>query len=283
MKYVIITPVKNEEKFIKFTLDSVVNQTVLPSKWIIVDDGSSDDTTRIVEEYSNKYSWIELLKLNTNNEERMGGSKVVRAFNSGFELVKDEDWDFIVKLDGDLILPNNYFGKIIEVFKSDIKIGLTGGVILNKVGEKFVKEGHIDYHVRGAFKAYRKECFFSIGGLKEIWNWDGIDEMEAMYKGWKTKCIDLKVKHLRPTTSAYNLKEHAYKSGYEAYRIRMSPILMSLRCIYKLFNKPVLGYSIYFFNGYISAYLAKADFLINKELGRFINNFHYKRLLKLLK
>lgn len=283
MKYIIITPVKNEEKYIKFTLDSVIAQTILPAKWIIVDDGSSDSTVSIVENYTNKYSWIILLKLNTTNEERMGGSKVVRAFNKGYELILDHDFQMIVKLDGDLILPNDYFRKIIEVFNSDNKIGLAGGLIINKIGEKYIQEGKTDYHIRGAFKAYRIECFEDIGGFKPIWNWDGIDEMEAMYKGWKSKSIDLKVIHLRPTTSAYDLRQHAFKSGYEAYKIRMSFILMLLRTIYNSFKKPFFIGSYHFIRGYISARVLKADFVIDRGLGKFINRFHFQRLLKLLR
>lgn len=107
--------------------------------------------------------------------------------------------------------------------------------------------------------------------------------MEAMYKGWKTKCVDLKVLHLRPTSAAYDFKEHAFKSGFEAYKNRMSFFLMFLRSIYKIFTKPYFLYSYYFIKGYITAYIEKPEFLIDEKLGRFINKFHYKRNLNLLK
>lgn len=281
MKFVIITPVKNEEKYIKFALESVVNQTILPERWIIVDDGSTDNTSGVVEKWTKTYDWIILHKLETQAEQRRGGSKVVNAFNTGFQLVKDEQWDFIVKLDGDLILPPNYFEEISNIFVKFPKVGLTGGIILNKIGDSFIQEGKMDYHIRGAFKSYRRECFFAIGGFKPIWNWDGIDEMEAMYKGWETRCIDIKVKHLRPTTAAYNKKEHAFKSGYEAYRLRMSLVLLVLRSIYKLKTKPYIIYSYNYLKGYINAFLNKSNFLIDRDLAKFINRFHYKRIVKL--
>lgn len=110
------------------------------------------------------------MQLSNYNEQRSGGSKVVRAFNAGYELIKNEDWDVIVKLDADLILPDNYFEKILEIFQNEQKVGLAGGVIYNKIGDKIIQEGKIDYHIRGAFKSYRKECFLDIGGFKPIWN-----------------------------------------------------------------------------------------------------------------
>lgn len=283
MNYIIITPAKNEAEYIKYTLNSVVSQTLKPIKWVIVNDSSTDETAAIVKEYEAKFKWIQLVQISNFTEERSGGQKVVKAFYVGYELVKNMAYDFIVKLDADLSLPLDYFEEVGKMFLSDPKVGLCGGYTVIDVNGKLVMETPIDYHIRGAFKSIRKKCFEDIGGFKPIWNWDGIDEMEAMYKGWKTKSLDLKVKHLRPTTSAYNLKQHAFKSGYEAYRIRMSPILMIFRSFFNIFTKPYLLYSFYFFNGYVSAHLSKANFLINKDLGRFINNFHYKRILKFLK
>ncbi len=121
-KYIIITPVKNEEKYIRYTLDSVTTQTILPEEWIVVDDGSSDNTSLIVEEYISKFNWISLIRLNTKEEQRMGGNKVVRAFNAGYKFIKNKDWDFVVKLDGDLSLPDDYFEKIFSAFAGRRKI-----------------------------------------------------------------------------------------------------------------------------------------------------------------
>jgi len=280
--YIIITPAKNECDYIDKTIESVINQTILPKKWIIVDDSSTDNTAQIIESYTVKYPWIFLLKLAYNNEPRSGGSKVVNAFNQGYNLIKYDKYDFIVKLDSDLVLPSNYFEVIINAFINDSKIGLVGGIIMNKVGDKLIQEGSLNYHIRGAFKTYRKKCFEDIGGFKPIWNWDGLDEMEAMYKGWMTKTINLKVVHLRPTTSAYNLKFHALKSGYEAYRMRMSGFLLLGRVFVKIKEKPYFIYAVYYLHGYLTASFERADYLIDKKLANFINKFHAKRLLNKL-
>lgn len=283
MNYIIVTPAKNEADFIRYTLDSVVKQTLSPIKWIIVDDGSTDETAVIVKEYLAKHKWIEFFQTPNSEEKRSGGSKVVKAFYAGYERVKDINYDFIVKLDADLSLPNNYFAEVAKTFLSDEKIGLCGGYTVIDIGGKLVMETPIGYHIRGAFKSVRKKCFEDIGGFRPIWNWDGIDEMTAMYKGWKTKCFEMEVKHLRPTSSSYNLKSHAYKSGYEAYKMRMAFPLMILRALYNIFNKPFILNSVIFVFGYFSALIKREGFLIDKDLANFINNFHYKRILKLLK
>lgn len=282
MKYIIVSPVKNEAEHIEFTLESIVNQEVKPYRWVIVDDGSTDDTLSILENYSLNYDWIQIVKNNTHKEERIGGSKVVRAFYKGYDSIKEYDYDFIVKLDGDLKLPTNYFTKVIETFKSNRDIGICGGYILNKYGEELIQEGRLDYHVRGAFKAIRKKCFEDIGGFKPIWNWDGYDQMEAMRLGWKTKTFDLAVVHYRPTSSAYNVKIQYYNHGKEAYKTRTSLFLTFLRSLRHSRDKKSVVPGVYFMKGYIQAFFNKEEAVISKELASFANKFHTKRILNLI-
>jgi glycosyltransferase involved in cell wall biosynthesis len=279
MNYVVVTPAKNEEKFIRKTLDSMVSQSKLPLKWIIVDDGSTDNTLSILKEYENKYSWIGIVENHNKAESRVGGAKVVRAFNAGYEHVKDFKYDVIVKLDGDLSLPENYFEKIINEFKKDEKIGLAGGLILNMINGVPVQEGEIDYHVRGAFKAIRSDCFREIGGFKELWNWDGLDEMEAMRLGWKTKVVDLPVIHYRPTSGAYNPFKQQWRDGLDAFRLRSSLLLTLVRTAARLRKKPYILGSITYLIAYIYGVLTFQKSTISKELAVFMNRFHRKRLL----
>ena len=264
MKYTVISPVKNEGKYIKNTLDSVIEQTIIPNEWIIVDDGSTDNTLEILNEYSNKFNWIKIIENKTHSEERSGGSKVVRAFYKGYNSIINHEYDFIVKLDGDLKLPNNYFETVIESFKNDPKLGICGGYILNKVGEELIKEIDIDYHVRGAFKSVRKVCFKDIGGFLEIWNWDGLDLMEAMRKGWKTLVFDLPVIHYRPTSTAYNPYKFHFKDGKYSYKLRTSLGLFILRSIGRIKKKPYFICSAMYFFGYCYAFIKMESFIINK-------------------
>ncbi len=280
MNYVVVTPAKNEETNIYHTLVSVSKQTVLPLEWIIVDDGSTDRTFQISDDFAKDHSWIKVVKYNTESEKRSGGAKVVRAFNYGYNKLVTTDYDIIVKLDGDLELPFNYFELILGQFESDPQLGMCGGLILNKIGKKLVPEGELNYHVRGAFKAVRRKCFQDIGGFREIWNWDGIDEMDAMHKGWKTKAIPVSVVHLRPTTDAYHPIKHSLKSGYEAFRARNSFLLTLMRSIKRIPEKPFVIRSMAYMAGYITAFFKREPFYIEKDLARFINRFHSKRIFK---
>lgn len=281
-KYIIVTPVKNEEKFIKYTLDSVITQTVLPEEWIIVDDGSSDKTIGIVEDYISKFNWISLIKLNTKDEQRMGGNRVVRAFNTGYKSIKNKDWNFIVKLDGDLTLPVDYFEKIFSAFEIDEKLGICGGMILNKYSDdQMILEKSDLYHVRGALKTIRRKCWDMIGGFKEVWAWDGLDIMEARFHGWDTKSVNVNVIHHRPTSSAYNPIKQSYRNGYESYKFGNDLMLTLIRSIVRLKRKPYIITGLAFVFGFFISWLKREPIVVSKDLAKFMRKFNYARLAKL--
>lgn len=278
MRYVIVSPVKNEAAHIRHTITSVMAQTVLPERWIIVDDGSTDETPQLLEEAARQYDRITIVHNPTQAEERSGGSKVVRAFYTGLKTIDHTHYDFIVKLDGDLELPENYFEEIIRAFEADSKIGICGGYILNKYGDTFIREKSNSHHVRGAFKSVRTACFEQIGGFRETWNWDGLDEMGALFHGWKTKVLELPVKHFRPTSQAYNPYKHALKSGEEYYKMRTDLFLTLLRTGMRIPKKPYIGGACCFLYGYFKAWFGRSPKTVEKDLGRFMNRFHYKRI-----
>lgn len=282
MDYIIITPARNEAKFIEKTLQSVIGQTIKPKIWVIVNDGSTDTTGNIVEKYIRKNDFIHLINRNSCNEQRAGGAKVVQAFNVGFNLVKNEDYDFIVKLDADLILPKNYFEEIIKHFQANPKVGLCGGYCIIQRDGKYIKEDYSENHVRGAFKSYRKKCFTDIGGLKSIWSWDGTDEFEVIYHGWELKVLPLAVIHLRPTSAAYNLYRHSLKTGVEMYSIRTDLLSLFYLSLKQIPRKPIILGSILFVIGYLKAFLKREPKLIEKDLGRFIRKYRYKQIWKKL-
>lgn len=280
MDYIILTPAKNEGKYIEFTIQSIIAQTVKPKKWIIIDDGSMDETSIIVSKYVRENNFIELIKNNTQSETRSGGSKVVRAFNVGYESIRQSPFDIVVKMDADLTLPQNYFEEVIKCFKTYPNVGLCGGYCVVASGEVYIKESYSDDHVRGAFKSYRRECFNAIGGFKEIWNWDSIDEAAVRYHGWELRVLPLAVIHHRPTSKEYNLLRHCYKTGFEMYKERIDVISLLVIASAHLMNPPAIIGSILYLSGYFFSWIKRENKTINKELGDFIRNERYTMLLK---
>ncbi len=283
-KYLIITAAKNEENYIENTLKSVCQQTVLPIQWIIVNDGSTDRTSEIVRKYTKNYSWIKLINNDNYNEKRAGGAKVVRAFYVGYDSLSSHDYDFIVKLDADLTLPQNYFEEVAKEFRNNSKVGLCGGYCSIEKNGKLVKESSASYHLRGPIKAYRKECFDQIGGLKPMLNWDGIDEMTAMFKGWDVKILPLQVIHHRPTSTEINrgIKSLVfsgrvyYKNGHDLLLALLKAFHISVR------KKPLVLSGLIFYFNFIYAMIKNEPKNVDKQLAKFIRNFQYNRILRQL-
>src|SRR5690606_34713260 len=164
MNYYIVIPTYNEQANICLTLDSILRQTLLPQKIVVVNDNSTDNTPKIIKSFADKFPIIELVNVQSKPI-HLPGSKVIEAFNKGLETL-DENYDFIVKLDADLILPENYFERIAQLFSENPRVGIAGGraYLLNNGSWNLEKLTGND-HVRGAFKSYRKECFLEIGKL----------------------------------------------------------------------------------------------------------------------
>ncbi len=283
-KYVIITPVKNEVQYIEYILHSVCEQSLKPHEWIIVNDGSSDKTVEIINKYLKSSPWIRLVNINSHHESRQAGAKVVKAFNEGLKYISHNKYDFIVKLDADLTLPENYFKRLSDEFANDPKAGLCGGKIVLAVGNKLIEEKAASYHLRGAIKAYRKECFEEIGGLTPVLGWDGIDEFTAMYHGWRVKIIrDLEVIHHRPTGNESGQLKISFKLGKSAYQMGYDPLLALLRAIKRGLAKPYVIPGLIFYLGYVIALLKKEPKIVPREIENFIKKFQYQRIFSLRK
>ncbi len=277
MKYYIIIPAHNEADFIALTLESLVSQTVLPSKVVVVNDNSTDETAAIVDDFSKNHPFISLVN-KTSEAIHMPGSKVIQAFHKGFETI-DSNYDIIVKLDADLILPNNYFETILNHFKSDSKIGMAGGfAYIEKNGEWILENLTDKDHIRGAFKAYRKECFLQIGNLKPAMGWDTVDELLCKFYGWKVVTdATLKVKHLKPTGANYN-KSSRFKQGEAFYSIGYGFFIASIASMKLAFlkGKPLLFLD--YIQGFLRAKFNYKPLLVTNEQARFIRNYRLKKM-----
>ena len=240
MKFLIIIPAHNEEKNIFFTLESLKNQSFKDFEVVVVNDGSTDKTGEIVENFKSQIPNLKLLNLEKSVHEP--GAKVVNTFNKGLKSVDVLSFDIICKFDADIIFPDNYLKKVNEVYETNPKAGMVSGLVKIKksVFEKnlafdFKGEKHqwifenisSKNHIRGPIKSYRKECFLQMNGLRPVLGWDNIDVMLAKKHGWETVTIkDLWVKHLRPTAYKYK-KQKAEKLGEYFYNIGLSfPLAM---------------------------------------------------------
>lgn len=282
MNYYIIIPAHNEEKFISLTIQSLVEQTVLPKKIVVVNDNSVDNTGNSVLEFARKYDYIDLID-KTSEPIHLPGSKVIQAFQTGLESV-DENYDIIVKADADLIFPPNYFETIIKQFQSDEQIGMVGGFAYIENNGEWILENLTDKdHIRGAFKAYRKECFKQIGGLKPAMGWDTVDELLCKFYNWKVITDDtLHVKHLKTTGANYN-KTARYKQGEAFYTLGYGFLITSIASakLAMLKKKPLLFFD--YIKGYWKAKNEKKSFLVTDEQAEFIRSYRWIKMKEKLK
>ena len=277
MKYYLIIPAHNEADFIRLTLESLISQTVLATKIVVVNDNSTDATAEIVTAFAKEYPFISLVN-KTSEAIHLPGSKVIQAFHKGFETI-DDDYDIIVKLDADLILPLNYFETIIQHFQSDDTIGMAGGFAYIEKNNEWILENLTDKdHIRGAFKAYRKACFTDIGGLKPAMGWDTVDELLAKYFQWKVITdASLIVKHLKPTGANYN-KTARFKQGEAFYSLGYGFWITAVSSAKLAFMKKKPLLFLDYIQGFWKAKIAKKPLLVSEKQAGFIRNYRLQKM-----
>ena len=277
MKYYVIIPAHNEAKFIAKTIQSLIDQTQTPKKIVVVNDHSTDETASIIESFVENNPTIQTVNIDSDGI-HLPGSKVIRAFHKGLEIL-DQDYDFIVKLDADLILPPNYFETITSHFRSADSIGMAGGFAYITQNNEWILENLTDKdHIRGAFKAYRKACFQQIGGLKPAMGWDTVDELLAKFYGWKVITDEsLIVKHLKPTGSNYN-KAARFKQGEAFYSLGYGFFITVIASIKLAMMKkqPLLFFD--YVLGYWQAKSAKKPLLVSQEQASFIRSYRWGKM-----
>lgn len=277
VEYVIVSPVRDEEANLARTIESVASQTVQPKEWIIVNDGSTDGTGAIADRYAQQYPWIKVHHRQNRGFRKSGGG-VVEAFDDGYRLLASNDWDFIVKLDGDLSFAPDYFESCFRTFQAEPKLGIAGGTIYDLIDGREHFTPHPAFHVRGATKIYRRACWDMIGGFWPAPGWDTMDEVKAQMLGWTTRTLpELRVLHHRPTGTADGKWGAWFKNGRANYICGYHPLFMVLKCTKRLMTKPYLIQSAALFWGFSSGYLmripqvndrATINYLRHQQLGR---------------
>src|SRR5882762_998305 len=277
IRYCIVTSVRDEETYICKTVESVLAQTILPEEWIIVDDGSTDATGKIIDEYARQYSWITALHREDRKVRSTGGG--IHGFLFGVDALRSKQWDFLVNLDGDLSFAPDYFERCFEYFRQNPELGIGGGTIHNKVGNELLQESVAGFHVRGATKIYRRACWESIGGMLAGLGWDTFDEVKANMKNWKTRSFpDLQVIHYRYTGTAGGLWWGLVKDGQADYIVGYHPLFFAGKCVRRLFRSPYLFGSIGLFYGWCKGYWSRVPRVPDEEFIRYVRKQQLNRL-----
>lgn len=284
--YVIISPVKDEEKFVKLTIESVINQTQRPSQYIIVNDGSTDNTKQIVRKYTQIYPWIKLINRKDRGK-RTPGKGIVEAFYEGFHSIDITDWEYLVKLDSDLSFNPEYFEKIFDEFEKNPKLGIASGktyIPVNGDVNKLQIEATPKAHTRGASKIYKRQCFEDIGGIKPLRGWDTIDDITAMLSGYEVRSYKERVLvHYRPMGSIEilrNWKKFSKQHGIDYYQIGYHPLFMLIKSLkFALARKPFFLFAINMLYHYFKAFFSHKEKIVDKEFVRKLREIQVKRML----
>ncbi len=277
-RYVVVTPVRNEAEHIGRTIESMLHQTVTPQRWVVVDDGSTDETAAIVERLTADVPWVELMRREDRGH-RSPGAGVMEAFRSGRERVDDLDWDYLVKLDGDLEFDADYFEQCFAAFDSDSKLGIAGGKLYDIYPDRIVHESHPEFHVRGATKIYRRACWEEMGGLFEAPGWDTLDEVKANQMGWTTRTlVEPSIYQLRPTGAAAGSWSNWVKNGVAAYRSGYHPAFVFARAGRRLVRPPSVTAPTGLIWGYFRSWITKAKRIDDPELLQYVRTQQWRRL-----
>lgn len=281
-RYVVISPCRDEAEYLPITIDSMVNQTVTPALWLIVDDGSTDATPELVEAASKQHPWIRLYR-RPDRGGRAVGAGVIEAFNEGLAQIDLDEYDYLCKLDTDLGLPRIYFQRLIEQMESDPFLGnYSGKTYINPSGERWVSERMGDENAIGPTKFYRTKCFRDIGGFVSQVCWDGIDGHMCRMKGWKAMSSDdedIRVQHHRPHGSSQkSIWTGRQRWGRGKYFMGSSPLYMLGVAGYRAVERPFIVGSVGLLTGYVRAWLSGHERMTDREYLRHLRRYELRSL-----
>lgn len=273
-KFLVVTPAKNEARYIARTIASAIKQTILPQQWIIVDDGSTDDTAEMADRAAEQHSWIEVLRKPSSAQRRVGLA-TLDAINLALTHTHVQDFDFLCVLDADIELPPTYFEQLFAAFDSNPKLGIAAGQVYeyDSKGRLAPMRGAPEA-TAGAVKCWRRECFAQIGGLIEEPGWDGIDQYQAALAGWTTRTFDgegVRVLHLRQMGASHRGILHGrMRRGRSGYYMGSHPAWMLASALFHIFDSPCVAASMATLAGYFGAWWQNAPRINNPALIGFI-------------
>jgi glycosyltransferase involved in cell wall biosynthesis len=283
--YVLITPARNEERFIEKLIESVIHQTVLPERWVIVNDGSTDATASIVSRYVEKYDWMELLNLSPRRDRSFAAK--VHAFNAGFERVKNLEFEVVGNLDSDLSFEADYLEFLLNKFREDANLGVAGTIFREEGYSSATDSFEGQNHVAGGCQLFRRRCFERIGGYvpNKAGGIDWIAVTTARMMGWTTRSFREKYFfHYRSLgTAERSLLASTFSYGEKDYYLGGHPLWELFRAAYRTTKKPYVLGGLVLYSGYLSAFLRRMDRPVSDELMRFHRKEQMRKLRAILK
>src|SRR3984957_8968821 len=283
--YVLITPARNEERFIEKLIQSMVSQTVLPAKWVIVNDGSTDATGDIVGKYLEKHEWIELLNLPARRDRSFAGK--VHAFNAGFERVKGLEYEVIGNLDSDVSFEPDYCEFLLTQFQQDLTLGVAGTIFREEGYSSGTDSFEGQNHVAVGCQLFRRRCFQEIGGYvpNKAGGIDWIAVTTARMMGWRTRSFREKsFFHYRSLgTAERSLLASAFSYGEKDYYLGNHPVWEFCRFAYRIAKKPYFTGGAALLLGYSWAFVTRMKRPVSDELMRFHRKEQMLKLKSILR
>jgi glycosyltransferase involved in cell wall biosynthesis len=289
LKYVLVTPARNEEAFIGGTIRSVIAQTVRPVRWVIVSDGSTDGTDAIVQKYVSEHSWIELMRMPERRDRQFAAK--AHCFAAGYERLGGADFDLVGNLDADITFGPDYYEFLVTKFSERPKLGVAGTPFVEDAEQpdshSYAHGAANLSHVSGACQIFRKECFSQVGGYVPIKGGaiDWIAVTTARMRGWETQTFLEKVcfHHRKIGTGNHSPLVARFHYGRKAYYVGGHPLWESLRGLFQLRERPFIAGGIYFIAGYWWAWLTRMPRPVSRELIAFHRAEQMSRLRALFR
>ena len=282
--YAIVTPCRDEATFARRTLDSIASQAVRPALWVVVDDGSTDETPAILAEYQRRLPFLRVVRREDRGE-RSVGPGVIDAFYAGLAEVDLDRYEFVCKMDLDLDIPDGYFGAMIDRMRADERLGTCSGKAYYPDADgNLVSEGIGDEMSVGAMKFYRTTCFRQIGGFVRQVMWDGIDCHRCRMLGWKAESWDdpdLRFIHLRPMGSSHKGIWHGrMRHGFGQYFMGTSLAYMTASATYRMSRPPLVVGGLAMWWGFVRSMLTGVERFEDPEFRRFLRRYQWLGLLR---
>ncbi len=277
IRHVVITPSRNDETHLRKLFNSMINQTLIPSEWIIVLHNPKETISHSLQSDFAPFKWISIVIVNDDSN-RKRGAQIARMVNFGISKLSCK-WDYLSKIDADMTLPSDYFEQLFAEFSKNPNLGIASGscYIIENGSRK--KEKVSENHTRGGLKTYREQCYDQICGIREVDGWDGVDNILAQMRDWETMNFSkIEVLHGRRTGSSSGLLRGCFESGRFAYSLRYFFPFIIARSIHQMFRKPIFFGGIFMFSGYIFGVITRKKPSLSKDEAMFLHKSQKNRL-----